>query len=268
MSKTRDSFIFYRSFFESTLPLDKEQKAELFDAICNYALDGKLIELSGMPKGFFTLIKPQLDANRKKWANGCKEKSKKELDDEPEESKTEAKDKQTISKTEGNVNDNVECKSKSLNENKKVIDNQFEEFWKNYKPIHTTLGSKKDAKTQFERALKDDSFENILTGLKSYMADCHAKGTYTKQVDGFLKKELWKNGKTQSNDNLVGKINKMIGGSLIDKITLSSANKPVFHLTIEKHEKLIELSDEMKKKMMQVLKEDLSTDQKPEFKFL
>jgi hypothetical protein len=30
----RDSFIFYRSFFEATLPLDKEQKAELFDAIC------------------------------------------------------------------------------------------------------------------------------------------------------------------------------------------------------------------------------------------
>ena len=134
MIKSRDSFIFYRSFFESTLPLDKEQKAELFDAVCNYALDGKLIELNGIAKGFFTLIKPQLDANRKKWVNGCKEKSKKEVDDEQTVSKSEAKEKQTVSKSEGNVNENVECKSK-LESKSKLIDlpNSISiELWNNF----------------------------------------------------------------------------------------------------------------------------------------
>lgn len=113
--KTRDSFIFYRSFFESTIPLNKEEKAELFDAICRYALDADQINLQGFPQAMFSLIKPQLDANRKKWINGCKEKTKSK--DEPIQnqgiSKTEAKDKQIESKTEGNVNvnGNVECKS-------------------------------------------------------------------------------------------------------------------------------------------------------------
>ena len=126
MTKSRDSFIFYRSFFESTLPLDKEQKAELFDAICNYALDGKLIPINGIAKGFFTLIKPQLDANRKKWENGCKEKSKKEV--EQEESKSEAKHKQEESKSEGNVNVNVNVECKSELESKfklKIINKEY-----------------------------------------------------------------------------------------------------------------------------------------------
>jgi hypothetical protein len=35
----RDSFIFYRSFFEATKPLSQEQKAELFDCICEFALN-------------------------------------------------------------------------------------------------------------------------------------------------------------------------------------------------------------------------------------
>lgn len=121
--KTRDSFIFYRSFFESTIPLNKEEKAELFDAICRYALDAEQINLQGFPQAMFSLIKPQLDANRKKWLNGCKDKtkSKEESIDEQEISKTEAKDKQTKSKTEGNVNDNVNVECKSELEMKIII---------------------------------------------------------------------------------------------------------------------------------------------------
>ncbi|MEY3429423.1 MAG: hypothetical protein RI930_250 [Pseudomonadota bacterium] len=59
--KIRDSFIFYRSFYQSAKKLPKEDKAELFDAICSYALDGELVELSVVPEAIFTVIKPQLD---------------------------------------------------------------------------------------------------------------------------------------------------------------------------------------------------------------
>jgi hypothetical protein len=116
--KIRDSFIFYRSFYQSAKKLPKEDKAELFDAICSYALDGELVELSVVPEAIFTVIKPNLDANRRKWENGCKEKKKPsevEAIEEQEISKDEANDKQTISKPEGNVNVdvNVECKSES-----------------------------------------------------------------------------------------------------------------------------------------------------------
>lgn len=97
----RDSFIFYRSFYESIKDLDKNQKAEVLEAICSYALDEYTEPLSGVSKGFFTLIKPQLDANRKRFENGSKPKQS--------ISKTKAENKQSISKIEANknVNDNV-----------------------------------------------------------------------------------------------------------------------------------------------------------------
>lgn len=110
MSK-RDSFIFYRSFFEATKPLKKNEKAELFQAICDYALDQKEGDLSALPEAMFALIQPQLQANYKKYLNGKKPKEKK--------SKTEAKTKQTVSKTEGNVNDND---NENVNKNDNVND--------------------------------------------------------------------------------------------------------------------------------------------------
>jgi hypothetical protein len=116
-NKTRDIFIFYRSFFSATKHLNQVEKAQLFEAICSYALDGNINLLEGTPQGMFELIKPQLDANRKRFENGCKKKQK--------ISKTEAKNKQTISKDEANVNVNVnhneECKSESESELKSKI---------------------------------------------------------------------------------------------------------------------------------------------------
>jgi hypothetical protein len=137
-NKTRDSFIFYRSFFSATKHLNQVEKAQLFEAICSYALDGNLSLLEGTPQGMFELIKPQLDANRKRFENGCKKKQK--------ISKTEAKNKQTISKDEANVNvnvnvnDNEECKSELINDN---LNNNFKsieiETIKNKKFIKPTL---------------------------------------------------------------------------------------------------------------------------------
>jgi len=121
----RDSFIFYRSFFSATKCLNQAEKSQLFDAICSYALDNEVGELEGTALGMFELIKPQLDANRKRFQNGCVKKQK--------ISKTEAKPKQKISKTEANVNDNVnlndnvnvneECKSESINDNLNLNNN-------------------------------------------------------------------------------------------------------------------------------------------------
>ena len=72
----RDSFIFYRSFYEATQYLEKEQKADLFDAIANYALNQEQSKLDNICSALFSLIKPQLDANYSKYLNG-KKKAKK-----------------------------------------------------------------------------------------------------------------------------------------------------------------------------------------------
>lgn len=103
----RDSFIFYRSFYEAISELSKENQADTYDAIMQYALNQKEIELTGISKAIFSLVKPQLDANYKKYENGKQKKSKKE-----------AKVKQNESKAETNVNDN-----ENVNVNENVNDN-------------------------------------------------------------------------------------------------------------------------------------------------
>ena len=114
----RDSFIFYRSFYESIKDLDKNQKAEVLEAICSYALDEYTEPLSGVSKGFFTLIKPQLDANRKRFENGSKPKQS--------ISKTKAENKQNISKIEANKNVNDKVNEKE-NKNKKFVPPSLQE---------------------------------------------------------------------------------------------------------------------------------------------
>lgn len=99
----RDSFIFYRSFYEAIKEIPEENQLNVYKAISNYALNQDEIELDGVSKAIFSLIKPQLDANYKKYENGKQKKSKKE-----------ANDKQEKSKSETNVN---------VNENENVNDN-------------------------------------------------------------------------------------------------------------------------------------------------
>jgi len=95
----RESMIFYASFHEAAKDLETDaERGELYHAIFEYALYGTKPELNGVVSGMFKLIKPQLDANIRKYENGKKPKQKK--------SKTEANDKQRESKPEGNVNDN------------------------------------------------------------------------------------------------------------------------------------------------------------------
>ena len=106
----RDSFIFYRSFYEAISELPKENQADTYNAIMQYALNQEEIKLTGISKAIFSLVKPQLDANYKKYENGKQKKSK-----------TEAKHKQIKSKTKTNVNENV-----NDNENVNVNDNDNE----------------------------------------------------------------------------------------------------------------------------------------------
>ena len=108
----RDSFIFYRSFYEAINQLSTEQKAELFTSICEFSLNKNEPALSGVSKTVWILIRPQLEANYKKFENGKKAKAKQTI------SKVKANHKQTISKSEANVNVNV---NDNKNVNKKIL---------------------------------------------------------------------------------------------------------------------------------------------------
>lgn len=103
----RDSFIMYRSFFESIQWLDKNVIADVFTAICEYSLNGKEVELEWIAKNIFILIKPQLEANNKKylnWKQGWRPEKNLENSEKP-------KKNQNKTKAEPNNNQN-ESKSK------------------------------------------------------------------------------------------------------------------------------------------------------------
>lgn len=69
----RESFIFYKSFYEAIRNLADNIRLEVFTAITEYALYGKLPEnLKPFAQGMFTLIKPNLDTNITRYDNGKK----------------------------------------------------------------------------------------------------------------------------------------------------------------------------------------------------
>lgn len=76
--KDRNSFIFYRSFFEAIENLDFENQGKIYHAICAYNFTKKEPDLSGFCHTVWILIKPQLDANIKRFENGNKQKRSKQ----------------------------------------------------------------------------------------------------------------------------------------------------------------------------------------------
>ena len=68
----RESFVFYNSYYEAIAEFDEIIQVHLFRAICEYALYGKIPEFSGTEKALFTLIRPTIDANEKRYINGKK----------------------------------------------------------------------------------------------------------------------------------------------------------------------------------------------------
>ena len=69
---TKDSFIVYRSFYIGLSALKNKDRLQLYDAIFEYALNSKEIDLKPLPEAMFHMIKPQLQANHRKFLNGKK----------------------------------------------------------------------------------------------------------------------------------------------------------------------------------------------------
>lgn len=118
----RESFIFYKSFYEASKFLENEEKWKLFDMICQYWLYGNEIEWEWASMWMFLLIKPQLDANNKRYINWCKWKefwekwwAPKWNQNAVKNWKSDIKQPQNNPKTTPNDNDNVNDNEKENN---------------------------------------------------------------------------------------------------------------------------------------------------------
>lgn len=129
-----NSFIFYGSFFEAITELDDNEQLALFRAICSYGLTGECAETTGVVKGMFSLIKPQMDANAKRRENAkkggaprdnsnagkrktaAKQPTVVSNDDKKQPSVVfETKEKQPNVNVNENVNENVNANAVNLN---------------------------------------------------------------------------------------------------------------------------------------------------------
>lgn len=67
-----ESFVFYKSFYDSTKNLKDSDKLLVFNAIFSYAFEGKEPRLKGVPAIIWTLAKPNIDASISNRVNGRK----------------------------------------------------------------------------------------------------------------------------------------------------------------------------------------------------
>lgn len=69
----KKSFVFYKSFFEALKEVPPDEFKNDITNICNYVFDNKEPDIKNPNENmFFTLVKPQLDSNLKKYLDGCK----------------------------------------------------------------------------------------------------------------------------------------------------------------------------------------------------
>ena len=140
----RESFIFYRSFYEALEGMDKESQADCLMALAKYALTGETGEMKPIVKMFLMMAKPQIDANNKRFENGCKGGEFGKLGGRPRKTPIEEKEENENPKitpkkplknpTETpNVNDNVNVIKE--NNNLAVITKEI----KNQKPLEEQI---------------------------------------------------------------------------------------------------------------------------------
>lgn len=116
----RNQFTFYHSFFKAISRIKKKaDRADAYDAICKYALIGEEPDLDTLPDAAaiaFDLIRPTLDASRRKSESGKKggesernsEANGKQTASKP---KANAKGEQTASEKEGEIEKEIEVEN-------------------------------------------------------------------------------------------------------------------------------------------------------------
>ncbi len=121
----RESFIFYKSFVEAGSSIkNKTERLQFYEAIFNFALTASENKLEGVAKGMYSLVKPQLLANQKRWENGSKGGTKAKPKQNQERTETEPNLKKDDTETKPNNNvecSNVECSNENNNENENVV---------------------------------------------------------------------------------------------------------------------------------------------------
>lgn len=130
-SARRDSFIFYRSFYEAISRCPADLQNALFRAVASYGLDRIEPDFSDnqMAAAIWTLIRPQLDATYKRYLNGRKGGA-------PAGNQNARKQPKTTEK-QPNVNENVNVND---NDNAATAGGDLTEILKEWQQYRAEIG--------------------------------------------------------------------------------------------------------------------------------
>lgn len=172
----RDSFIFYRSFKEAMSDLSNEDKLIVYEAISEYALDQNEPQITGFPKALFSLIKPQLDANWKRFFNG--KNGGAPIGNKNAEKQSVKQNKTTKKQPKNNQKTTKKQPNKNVNVNYNINLNKNEELNKrdNKLSLCQTLQSD-ESKIDFNELVSfvNEKFGNIYPNIRLPMTDKRKK---------------------------------------------------------------------------------------------
>lgn len=212
----RDSFIFYRSFYEAIRDLPRDVQGEIFTAIAEYGLYGNETEqLKPIARSVFTLVKSQLDCNWVRYENGKKGgRPKTESKPNQNQTKTERKPNKNQNETKQepnanhsfldensherdinnlNIRDNLNINNNSLSplpspSLKDETDEEFERFW----DLYDKKQDKKKCEAKFKKLSKEDKAK-IFETLPAYVESTKDDKQFRKNPLTYLTGECWLN---------------------------------------------------------------------------
>ena len=190
MAEQRQQFTFYSSYLDAIEDIPKTYQLDILLAICRYALrNSEPVKLSPVASAVFKLVKPTLDAGRKKAASGKQGGSK-----------TKANRKQTETEKEVEIEKEKEVEieienecyiSSSATAEEDNTAAAFDRFW----DLYPNQIAREDArKTFFSICSSLDDTQRILSGLERWKRSLEWEkdnGKYIPRPANWLKDRRW-----------------------------------------------------------------------------
>lgn len=118
MAEGKESFVFYKSFYDAIKQIPEEYQLELYNAILGYSLEGEEPNnLSNIASAMFTLIKPNIDSSKRKYEANI---NNGKMGGRPKKDKTDDNPNETQEKSNQNPNKTQEKPNQNLNEDDDV----------------------------------------------------------------------------------------------------------------------------------------------------
>lgn len=159
----KDSFVFYKSFYDAIKKIPDEYQLELYNAILSYSLEGlEPSDLSPIAEAMFILIKPNIDSSQKRYETSVENgkrggRPRQETQDKPSQNpkETQRKPKDNLQETQDKPDQNLnEDEDVDVNVDDNEDDNNEKEKNKKRKTFEDVF-KEKSVSNNFKNTLKD-----------------------------------------------------------------------------------------------------------------